>query len=76
MEELGELCHSVLKMRQNIRSDQNLVEAEKDALGDMLIYMIDYCNKRKFFLDEILQETWRQVKERDWITYPNNGRTH
>ena len=75
VEEVGELAHSHLKQSQNIRNNEDHVSKAKDAVGDILIYMLGYCSLRDFNIEEILQETWDEVKQRDWVKFPNNGRT-
>ncbi len=74
-EEIGELSHAHLKEIQSIRMNEDHELKAKDAIGDLLIYMIGYCSIRKFDIEQILTETWDQVKQRDWIKYPKNGRS-
>ena len=71
VEEVGELCHAVLKSRQRIRLMD--IEDEKDAIGDVLIYLLDYCHRRNFAAISILNETWGKVSKRDWKKNPING---
>ena|SRR3972149_6512314 len=67
MEELGELCHSHLKSEQNIRgTNEHHQENAKDAIGDILIFMVDYCNINGYRLQQIIEDVWSEVKERDW----------
>lgn len=40
-EELGELCHAILKDFQGIRKE-DFEAAKKDAIGDIAIYFLDY----------------------------------
>ncbi len=75
VEEVGELSHSHLKESQSIRNNEDHVAKAKDSVGDILIYLLGYCSLRDFNVEEILLETWNEVKQRDWLTYPNNGRT-
>ena len=72
-EEIGELAHAHLKEEQGIR-ESNYEEDAKDAIGDTIIYLANYCNARGFNLQGIIEETWNQVKERDWVRYPKTGR--
>ncbi len=73
-EELGELCHAHLKMVQGIRGNSNEHRAKaKDAIGDMLVYLAGYCNREGYDLESIVEETWAEVKQRDWRKYPKNG---
>jgi len=41
IEEHGELCHAVLKLEQGIRLNENHEEKIKDAVGDVLIYLVN-----------------------------------
>ncbi len=66
MEELGELAHAHLKEEQGIRTNEDHVANAKDAVGDILIFLSDYCEARGFDLQEILETTWASVKQRDW----------
>lgn len=77
VEEVGELCHAILKSKQKIRGGENQkesMEKEMDAIGDILIYLTGFCNKRGYSVHDILFHTWEQVKDRDWIKYPSTGR--
>lgn len=76
VEEVGELCHAVLKSKQKIRGGENQnasMEKEMDAIGDILIYLTGFCNKRGYSLHDILFHTWEGVSLRDWIKYPSTG---
>lgn len=67
-EELGELAHSELKMLQGIRLDEEDVgeEATKDAVGDIIIYLLDFCNRRDLVLADCLDEAALEVLNREW----------
>jgi NTP pyrophosphatase (non-canonical NTP hydrolase) len=73
LEELGELAHAHLKQSQGIRTNEDHLEGEKDAIGDLVIYLINYCTTRGWDLQEIVEQTWESVKKRDWIRYPERG---
>ncbi len=47
VEEVGELSHAVLKRDQGIRLNENHGENIKDAVGDIVIYLLDFCNTEK-----------------------------
>lgn len=64
-EETGELCHAVLKMKQGIRTSEDHMEEAIDAIGDLVIYLADVCNKYGFDLESIVYSTWDEVKQRD-----------
>ena len=67
VEELGELAHSHLKMLQKIRGTKaEHLDKAKDAVGDTITYLTDYCSAMGFDIQEIVEETWAQVKKRDW----------
>lgn len=73
-EELGELCHAHLKNKQGIRTNEDHHRNKIDAIGDMLIYMLDYCNLHGICMEEALQNTWNEVKQRDWNKNKENGK--
>lgn len=56
IEELGELCHAQLKEEQEIRTPPEGWQVhKKDAVGDIMIYLIDYCNKEGLAVTESRQ---------------------
>lgn len=73
-EEVGELCHAHLKQEQGIRTSEDHVTGAKDAIGDILIYMADYCCRRGFDLESCVSAAWNQVKKRDWKKNPGEGK--
>ena len=78
VEEIGEIAHAILKGRQKIRehSDgdtQKIDDGVRDGIGDLLIFLINYCDREGWNMLEILQDTWAVVRLRDWIKYPENG---
>ena len=73
VEETGELAHAHLKMEQGIR---NTTQADKeDAIGDIIIYLADYCNRNGIDIQHALELAWETASKRDWVKYPKNGRT-
>lgn len=75
-EEMGELAHAHLKHVQGIRDgvDDEATEAlEKDAIGDIMMYLLGYCSYRGFELADCLYDAWQECKTRDWVKYPKNG---
>ena len=75
VEEIGELCHAHLKYEQGIRSmsQAKYMELAEDAVGDIIIYLADYCSANGIDLQECLEDTWSRVKQRDWIKDPVEG---
>jgi len=75
VEEIGELSHALLKMKQGIRGTTQEHEAAiQDAIGDLCIFTMDFCNKRGYNLYYIIYNVWKEVQKRDWIKYPVNGK--
>lgn len=67
LEELGELAHAHLKSKQGIRDTEEVLEKKaKDAVGDIVIFLASYCNARNFDIGQIVQNTWAEVKNRDY----------
>lgn len=62
---MGKLSHHNLKRRQGIRgSEEEHTAKEKDAVGDLFNFLINYCNLRGFSLDEIATETLNHIETR------------
>ena len=66
VEELGELTHAQLKMEQGIRINEDHTEAAKDAIGDLMVYLMHYCYVRGFNIEEIIEMVWEEVSQRNW----------
>lgn len=75
MEELGELTHAHLKHEQNIRTSEDHYLKKIDAVGDIVIFLTDYCTANNIDLEDAVTKTWNDVKKRDWIRFPKNGLT-
>lgn len=73
LEELGELAHAHIKAEQGIRVLEDHEANAKDAIGDVIVFLADYCTARGFDLQEIIETVWAQVKQRDWRNDPANG---
>jgi NTP pyrophosphatase (non-canonical NTP hydrolase) len=80
MEELGELSHAFLKGAQKIRKGasedglKQLQALERDAVGDIVIYLCAYCDLRGLSLAECVERAWNEVKHRDWVNNKEDGR--
>lgn len=74
MEELGELAHAHLKMAQGIRTSEDHLAKAKDAVGDIVVFLADYCSAMGFDLETLVEETWEKVKKRDWKADPQKGK--
>ena len=73
VEELGELAHAHLKSAQGIRSHEDHDTNAKDAVGDVIIYLADYCTLRGWSLQQIVEDTWEAVSRRDWTKDPDHA---
>lgn len=74
MEELGELCHAVLKREQGIRgTSEQHADAVRDALGDVVIFLIHVAAIEGTTLAACIERAWREVQLRDWQANPENG---
>ncbi len=74
LEELGELAHAHLKLEQGIRgSEKNHRDEAMDAIGDIVIFLMDYCNLNGYNFEPIVEDTWVKVKQRDWKHDNQNG---
>lgn len=73
-EEVGELCHAHLKGSQGIRGDAAQHRAEaRDAIGDIIIYLIGYCLAEGYSIQDAVQEAWAVAGKRDWRADPEKG---
>jgi NTP pyrophosphatase (non-canonical NTP hydrolase) len=76
-EEIGELCHALLKLEQGIRGNGDRAKALRDmadAVADTIIFLSSLCNTFGLDLQETVWGTWRQVRTRDWRRWPDTGR--
>jgi len=74
VEEVGELSHGYLKSEQGIRGSKAKHHEEmEDAVGDIVIYLTDFCSRVGINLQDTVRKTWDSVKERDWKKNPEDG---
>jgi len=74
VEEVGELSHALLKLSQGIRGKPSkLREDSMDAVGDIMIFLMGFCNEMQWDLDTILNTTWDHVAKRNWVNNPLTG---
>lgn len=73
MEEVGELSHAHLKKHQKIRINENHDAAKIDAVGDIVIYLADYCWRNGISLPAAVSKVWTEVKQRDWQKNKEKG---
>lgn len=75
VDELGDLAHSHLKQHQGIRrtDDEHTMKA-MDAVGDVVIYLMDYCARRGWKFGNVVVEVAQNVLQRDRKKWPGTGR--
>jgi NTP pyrophosphatase (non-canonical NTP hydrolase) len=74
VEEVGELAHSILKSHQSIRGTAaDHKAAERDAIGDVFLYLLHYVELRGWNLADIALETMDLVHKRDWAANRLDG---
>lgn len=74
VEEVGELTHAFLKRSQGIRGTlEEHNAAIRDAVGDILIYLLDFAEIESLNVQAILEETWERVSRRDWTKNAATG---
>ena len=73
-EEVGELAHAHLKIEQGIRTGEGLEAKRLDAVGDIFIFLMDYCNVNGLDLDECITKTWAEASKRDWLNNKKTGK--
>jgi NTP pyrophosphatase (non-canonical NTP hydrolase) len=74
-EELGEISHAYLKHVQGIRGVDHvkLMGDITDGVGDLVIFLSGFCTNMGIDFGAVVQSTWDQVSERDWVKRPTTG---
>ncbi|MGD9631377.1 MAG: hypothetical protein AB7V18_19230 [Pyrinomonadaceae bacterium] len=73
-EEVGELFHAHLKNLQGIRMSPAEARAKKeDAIGDILVYLADYCEREAISLEAAAYTAWDGVRRRNWVENPRDA---
>ena len=70
---VGRLSHSHLKNEQGIRVNEDHIAKAKDAIGDISLFLVAYCNKMGWNYSEIVNQVWGEVSVRDWKKNKENG---
>lgn len=66
-EEVGELCHAHLKGEQGIRhTPDQIIALKKDAIGDIVVFLSNYCDSQGFDIEECALNAWHVIKDRDY----------
>ena len=76
VEEIGELAHHLLKKKQKVRGTPEFHDMKmKDAIGDIIVFLMGFCTGMGWDIEDILIEVWSEVSKRDWIKDPEKGRS-
>ena len=70
-EEVGELCHAVLKSEQGIRNQTT--DEIADAIGDIVIYLAQVATSHKLDLSLCVKNAKWVCEQRDWRKNPETG---
>jgi NTP pyrophosphatase (non-canonical NTP hydrolase) len=73
MEELGELAHAHLKKKQGIRTREDHDASKKDAVGDIVVYLANYCGLNGIDFQEAVELAWKTASSRSRIGYPDTA---
>jgi hypothetical protein len=63
---VGRIDHGYLKQAQGIRVGEDHRAEIVDAVGDLLLYVVDFANRLDIDLADALKTTWAEVSARDW----------
>lgn len=74
VEELGELAHHHLKEEQGIRTTENHKMGKLDAVGDIIIYLTDYCEREGLEITEAIIIAMTEVMRRNWVKNKETGK--
>ena len=74
-EEVGELCHWLLKSKQGIRGvdTTNCKPEIADAFADTVIFGIQLMTQIGVNAEDVLEETIAKILKRDWKNNPKEG---
>ena len=77
-EEIGEVCHVILKSRQKIREhqaglDEKSLDKLADGVADTVIYLMQLCSHVGIDFGKALFATAGEVMKRDWKEKKMNG---
>jgi NTP pyrophosphatase (non-canonical NTP hydrolase) len=63
---IGRIDHGFLKQAQCIRVSEDHRAEIVDAVGDLLLYVVDFANRLDIDLADAIKTTWAEVSVRDW----------
>lgn len=60
---------SVIDVYQRDRNEEKI----RDGVGDICVYLADYCSRNNIDFGSAVSETWNKVSKRDWSENKLNG---
>lgn len=68
VEELGELAHATLKGKQGLEGERFATgpEAEKDAIGDCVVFLMQYASSRGYDIEECIEGAAEEALAREY----------
>jgi NTP pyrophosphatase (non-canonical NTP hydrolase) len=68
LEELGELAHATLKGKQGLEGERFSTgpEAEKDAIGDCVVFLMQYASSRGYDIEECIEAAAGEALAREY----------
>ena len=77
-EEVGEVCHVVLKARQKIRQhqsrmDEKALDSLADGVSDTVVFLMQLCSHAGIDFGKALFATAEEVMKRDWKAKKTDG---
>lgn len=67
MEELGEMAEMLLsRLDEPIDGDNKRAQKVKDGVGDLQVYLLDFCASNGLDAEDCLNTAWAKVSQRDW----------
>lgn len=74
-EEIGEFSGAVLKSYEGIRGTKaEHASKQQDAIADTIFFLMGYASDQGWDLMSLLEQTWSEISQRDWVSCPRNGR--
>ena len=59
--------------RSDIRVNEDHSSQQVDAVGDIVIFLADYCYRNGLDLGEAVNVAWNEVKQRNWQENKDDG---
>lgn len=71
---VGKVAHAQLKTEDGIRgsAEEHAANAQ-DAIGDLTVFLSRFCERRGWDYQQIVEQTWAKVSQRDWKADPQSG---